>query len=174
MELSRQIAKIAGKGGDGWDFFRRARTVAMNDPSVIELTIGEHDIRTDAAILDEMRRGRAGRSHRLCAPFRGRPSCAGRSPAGFAAHRACATGPENVSSPPGGQAALFAALTACCDPGDRALICDPYYATYPGTVRAAGAVPVAVPHPGAPRLPAAAGGDPGGGRRRPMGRGRWW
>ncbi len=42
--------------------------------------------------------------------------------------------------------ALFSPpIAAVCDPGDRALFIDPYYATYPGTIRAVGAVPVAVP-----------------------------
>jgi arginine:pyruvate transaminase len=52
---------------------------------------------------------------------------------------------ENVLITAGGQAALFAAHALACDPGDRALYCDPYYATYPGTIRGVGAVPVAVP-----------------------------
>ena len=51
------------------------------------------------------------------------------------------TRPENVLITPGGQSALFAAHSAACDPGDVALYLDPYYATYPGTIRACGAVP---------------------------------
>src|SRR5690606_12427474 len=39
----------------------------------------------------------------------------------------------------GGQGALFGACQATLDPGDHAVIVAPYYATYPGTVRAAGA-----------------------------------
>ena len=45
----------------------------------------------------------------------------------------------------GGQAALFAAIAAVCDPGDVALYIDPYYVTYPGTIRGPGAVARAVP-----------------------------
>jgi arginine:pyruvate transaminase len=45
---------------------------------------------------------------------------------------------------PGGQAALFAAHQAVGDPGERALFVVPHYATYPGTIRAAGMVPVPV------------------------------
>ena len=55
------------------------------------------------------------------------------------------TGPENVIVTPGGQAALFAAHMVTLDPGDTGLYCDPYYATYPGTIRATGARDVAVP-----------------------------
>ena len=46
----------------------------------------------------------------------------------------------NVVVTPGGQAALFATHAATCDAGDTALFIDPYYATYPGTLRGAGAV----------------------------------
>jgi arginine:pyruvate transaminase len=45
---------------------------------------------------------------------------------------------------PGGQAGLFASHLATCDPGDRALYIDPYYATYPGTIRGVDAIPVPV------------------------------
>jgi arginine:pyruvate transaminase len=55
-----------------------------------------------------------------------------------------ATGPENVLITPGGQAALFAAHHLVGEAGDRALFVDPYYATYPGTIRGAGLVPVPV------------------------------
>jgi arginine:pyruvate transaminase len=54
------------------------------------------------------------------------------------------TTPDNVIVVPGGQAGLFAGHMACCDPGNRALYIDPYYATYPGTIRSAGATPVPV------------------------------
>ena len=65
-----------------------------------------------------------------------------------------ATGPENVIVTAGGQGALLAAHELVGDPGDRALLVDPYYATYPGTIRALGLVPVAVPA----RRPAGPGG----------------
>ena len=52
---------------------------------------------------------------------------------------------KNVLIVPGGQSGLFASHFAAVNPGDRALHIDPYYATYPGTLRAVGAEPVAVP-----------------------------
>jgi arginine:pyruvate transaminase len=45
---------------------------------------------------------------------------------------------------PGGQAGLFAAHHAALDEGQAGLLIDPYYATYPGTIRAVGARPVPV------------------------------
>ena len=88
-----------------------------------------------------------------------------------AARTGVPTASANVMVTAGGQAALFAALKATCDPGNSALIVDPYYATYPGTVRAAGARPVAVPadptagfQPAAPHLHRAAAAASGGAR----------
>ena len=40
---------------------------------------------------------------------------------------------------PGGQPALYAAVQGTLDRGDHAIVVAPYYATYPGTFRAAGA-----------------------------------
>jgi arginine:pyruvate transaminase len=51
------------------------------------------------------------------------------------------TTPANILITPGGQAALFATHNAVCNQGDIALFIDPYYATYPGTIRAIGAIP---------------------------------
>ena len=51
---------------------------------------------------------------------------------------------DNVLITPGGQSALFAAHMATCNPGDTALYIDPYYATYPGTIRGVSALPHAV------------------------------
>jgi arginine:pyruvate transaminase len=49
------------------------------------------------------------------------------------------TTPKEVLATPGGQSALYAAVQATLDPGDHAVVVAPYYATYPGTFRAAGA-----------------------------------
>jgi arginine:pyruvate transaminase len=144
MDLSRRIGNITGGGADGWDAYRRARRMAAADPEVIELTIGEHDIRTDPVILDAMHRaardGATGYS-----PIPGLPGLRRAVAARVEARTGVATSPRNVIVVPGGQAGLFAAHNAVLDEGDRALICDPYYATYPGTVRAVGGVPVSVP-----------------------------
>ena len=51
---------------------------------------------------------------------------------------------DNVLITPGGQSALFAAHMATCNPGDTALYIDPYYATYPGTIRGVSALPHAI------------------------------
>ncbi len=141
--LSKRITTLTGGGSDGWDVFYRARAMVAAGEDVLELTIGEHDIRTDPAILDAMhdaaRRGATG-----YAAVPGIPDLRRRVAARLTARTGVETAPENILITPGGQAALFAAHVAVCNPGDRALYLDPYYATYPGSIRGAGGVPVAI------------------------------
>ncbi|MBY6200427.1 aminotransferase class I/II-fold pyridoxal phosphate-dependent enzyme [Maritalea mobilis] len=140
---SLQISGLTGSGDDGWSLFYRARAMKAAGQPVLELTIGEHDIGTDQAILDEMHRA-ATAGHTGYAMVPGIPSLR----RAVAERMSAATGHpydiENILITPGGQAGLFAAHHAACDPGDRALLIDPYYATYPGTIRAVGAIPVPV------------------------------
>ena len=52
--LSPSLTDITGGGSDGWDVFMRARKMIADGTPVTELTIGEHDIRTDPSILPAM------------------------------------------------------------------------------------------------------------------------
>lgn len=141
--LSHRITHITEAGSDGWEMFYRAKAMIAQGIPVVELTIGEHDIKTDPAILDAMHAAaRAG--HTGYAAIPGIPAL--RAAVAERAERMTGvpTRPENVLITPGGQAALFAAHQLVGDPGDPALYVDPYYATYPGTIRATGLTPVAV------------------------------
>ncbi len=139
-------ARIRGLDGstDGWSVFLRARAMVAAGTRVTELTIGEHDIRTDPAILDAMGASARG-GHTGYAAVPGTDALRSTVAARVTARTGVPTGRDNVLIAPGAQAALFAAHMAALDPGDRALMIDPYYTTYPGTIRAAGGVPVAVP-----------------------------
>lgn len=144
MELSRRIRNITPGGSDGWEVFYRAREMAAAGEPVIELTIGEHDIKTDPAILEAMcAAARAGHTGYAAVP--GTPELRAAVAERLTARTGVPTTPDNVLITAGGQAALFAAHVAVADPGDAALFIDPYYTTYPGTIRGAGAraVPVA-------------------------------
>ena len=140
MQVSRRIAGLNGDEGDGWGVYYRARRMAQAGVPVTELTIGEHDIRTAAPILQQMHQSAMG-GHTGYAMVPGTDALRETVAARAMARTGVPTGPENVLITPGGQAALFAAHMAVCDPGDTALYIDPYYATYPGTLRAVGAVP---------------------------------
>ncbi len=144
MQLSRRILGLTGGGSDGWDVFRRARALIGKGERVVELTIGEHDIRTDPAILKAMHEA-AMAGHTGYASVPGTPDLRRAVAERVQDRTGIPTGPDNVVITPGGQAALFAAHAAVCDQGDRALFIDPYYATYPGTLRGVGAeaLPVA-------------------------------
>ncbi|WP_299854205.1 pyridoxal phosphate-dependent aminotransferase [uncultured Roseobacter sp.] len=143
MQLSTRITGLTGGGSDGWDVFLKARDMIAQGVDVTELTIGEHDIRTAAPILQEMHATAMG-GHTGYAAVPGTGSLRDTVAARVAERTGVPTTRKNVLITPGGQAALFAAHMAACDPGDTALYIDPYYATYPGTLRGVGAIPQAI------------------------------
>ena len=143
MQISDRITGLLGGGSDGWDVFNLARKMIAEGTPVTELTIGEHDIRTAAPILQEMHRT-ALAGHTGYASVPGTPGLRDTIAARVQERTGVPTRRENVVITPGGQAALFAAHAAACDPGDTALYLDPYYATYPGTIRGVSAVPRAI------------------------------
>ena len=143
MKLSSRISGITGGGSDGWDVHYRALALRAAGVPVTLLSMGEHDTRTDPTILDAMHAsakcGNTGYSP-VVGFDRLRDAVADR----IQTRTGVPTARDNVIIVPGGQAALFASHHAVCDPGDTALFIDPYYATYPGTIRAVGAMPRAV------------------------------
>lgn len=144
MDLSKRILGLTGGGSDGWDVFYKARRMISDGVDITELTIGEHDIRTDQSILDAMHRSASG-GHTGYAMVPGTDGFRDSVAARVTARTGVPTTRDNVLITPGGQAALFASHHAVCDEGDVALYCDPYYATYPGTLRGVGAIPRAIP-----------------------------
>lgn len=141
---SRRLTHVTPSGDDGWSVFYRARAMAANGEPVTELTIGEHDIRTHPSILNAMHRS-AMDGHTGYAAVPGTGALRETVAARIAARTGVLTTADNILITPGGQAALFAAHIAATDPGDTALFIDPFYATYPGTIRGVGAVPRAIP-----------------------------
>ncbi|MEX0307694.1 MAG: pyridoxal phosphate-dependent aminotransferase [Ruegeria sp.] len=139
MKLSHRITHLTDGGSDGWEVFNRARRMIAEGHAVTELTIGEHDVRTDPSILEAMENSaRAGHTGYAMVP--GTDLLRDTVAARVQLRTGVTTTRDNVIITPGGQAGLFAAHTAVCDPGDTGLYLDPYYATYPGTIRGAGAV----------------------------------
>ncbi|GHF53237.1 pyridoxal phosphate-dependent aminotransferase [Seohaeicola zhoushanensis] len=143
MRLSPRLTNLNGGGSDGWEVFYRARQMIAAGQSVIELTIGEHDVRTDPSILGAMDASARG-GHTGYASVPGIPALRDAVAARVSAQSGVPTTRDNVLITPGGQAALFMTHHAACAEGARALFIDPYYATYPGTIRSVGAVPVPV------------------------------
>lgn len=143
MKLAHRFTNITGGGSDGWGVFYRARALKEAGEPILELTIGEHDIRTHPDILAAMNRAAVG-GHTGYAIVPGTAGLRAAVAKRIQERTGVPTTSENILITPGGQSALFAAHMAICDEGDRAMFIDPYYATYPGTIRGCGAVPVAV------------------------------
>ncbi len=143
MHASQRITTLLGGGSDGWDVFNRARQMIAAGINVTELTIGEHDIRTAAPILQDMHRAAMG-GHTGYASVPGTAKLRDIVAARVQARTGVPTTRANVMITPGGQSALFSAHAAVCDPGDTALYLDPYYATYPGTLRGVSAKPLCI------------------------------
>ncbi len=139
MKLSHHITHLTEGGSDGWGVFYRARRMVAEGHAITELTIGEHDILTDDTILAAMDASARG-GHTGYAMVPGTDLLRDTVAARVQLRTGVKTTRDNVLITPGGQSALFASHIAVCDPGDTGLYIDPYYATYPGTIRGAGAV----------------------------------
>jgi arginine:pyruvate transaminase len=137
------MTALTGDGSDGWDVFYKARALKKQGHPIIELTIGEHDIRTHMDILAAMGRSARG-GHTGYAAVPGTEDLRTAVSRRIEAQSGVPTTQENILITPGGQSALFAAHMAVLNPGDVALYCDPYYATYPGTIRGTGALDRAI------------------------------
>ena len=143
MRLSNTITTITGGGSDGWDLFIKARKMISEGHDITELTIGEHDIKTDTRILEAMHAAALGGATGY-AMVPGIDDLRNAVATRLTARTGVPTTLNNVLITAGGQAALFAAFRAAIDEGDTALYINPYYATYPGTIRSVGGVPKAV------------------------------
>ena len=135
---SSRISGIVPHGKDGWEvhFAGWARKQA-GDP-IIMLSVGDHDFDTPSETVEAcVTAVRTGHHHYTQLP--GIPALR----AAMAKISTRATGvpttADQVIATPGGQSALYAAVQGVLDPGDHAVVVAPYYATYPGTFRAAGA-----------------------------------
>jgi arginine:pyruvate transaminase len=143
MELSRRIRAIVEGGDDGWSVYYRARALIARGEPVVMLTVGDHDIRTDARILAAMRASMAAGNLGYSAGM-GSDALRDAIAARVTTRRRVAAARSNVMVTAGGQAALFACFTAVLDPGQSAVVLDPYYATFAQTVRAAAGRPIVV------------------------------
>ena len=146
MELSRRIRSVVDGGDDGWSIHYRGRAMATAGEPVTMLSVGDHDIKTDASILDAMKAsmdaGNLGYSGVMGSDAL-RDAIARR----VTVRTAVGATRANVIVTPGGQAAIFASMTALLDPGQSCIVLDPFYATFAQTVRAASGRPIIVETP---------------------------
>ena len=144
MKYAAVTDRLAGLGGEKWAVHAQARRMAADGDDVIELTIGEPDVPTPAALIEvavaAMAAGRTGYSN-----GRGEPDLTHALAQRYSARRGRAISADQVMCLPGTQTTLYAVLTALVASGDEVLVGDPMYATYAGLIAATGATMVPVP-----------------------------
>lgn len=144
MKYANRLDRLAGLGGRKWDLHFRARALAEQGREIIELTIGEPDVATPAALIDAAAQAmRAGRT--AYGDGRGEPELRRALARRYAARCEREISSDQVLCFPGTQAALYAVLNAVAEQGDEILVGDPMYATYEGVIASAGAAMVPVP-----------------------------
>ncbi|MBS3647615.1 pyridoxal phosphate-dependent aminotransferase [Pseudaminobacter sp. 19-2017] len=135
---SSRISGIIPSGKDGWEVHMAAWARRQAGEDIIMLSVGDHDFDTPSETVEAcVRAVRGGHHHYTNLP--GLPAL--RSAMAKISTRCTGveTSEDEVIATPGGQAALYAAVQATLDPGSHAIVVAPYYATYPGTFRSAGA-----------------------------------
>jgi arginine:pyruvate transaminase len=135
---SSRIGGIIPSGKDGWEvhFAAMARKQAGED--IMMLSVGDHDFDTPKETVEACKAALDAGFHHYT-QLSGLPRLRAAMAAISTRSTGIETSADDVIATPGGQLALYAAVQATCDPGDHAIVVAPYYATYPGTFRAAGA-----------------------------------
>jgi arginine:pyruvate transaminase len=135
---SSRISGIVPSGKDGWEVHFAAWKRKQAGEDIIMLSVGDHDFDTPSETVEAcVRAVRGGHHHYTQLP--GIPPLREAMAKISTRCTGVLTTASQVIATPGGQSALYAAVQATLDPGDHAVVVAPYYATYPGTFRAAGA-----------------------------------
>ncbi|MGB3390815.1 MAG: pyridoxal phosphate-dependent aminotransferase [Pseudaminobacter sp.] len=135
---SSRISGIVPSGKDGWEVHFAAMTRHQAGEDIIMLSVGDHDFDTPTETVEAcVSAVRGGYHHYTQLP--GIPRLREAMARVSTQCTGVATTADEVIATPGGQQALYAAAHAVLDPGDHAIVVAPYYATYPGTFRSAGA-----------------------------------
>ncbi len=144
MKFSQLVTRIAGDGADAWRTHYAAQAAQERGEDVIILSIGDPALSTPQAVVDRaVDAMRAEDTHYTTA--RGRETLR-RAIARLHSRRSGQTvGEDEVVVTAGAQNALLTAAMCLAGEGDEVLTFDPYYATYPGTLKSSGATLVPVP-----------------------------
>lgn len=146
---ARMARLAADPASRAWAIHGRALALQAQGRPIVFLSVGDPDFATPLSVVETaVESMRAGRTHY--------PAIAGetRLRRAIAEHHTRQSGapcsPDQVHVFPGAQNALFQLLQALAGDGDEVLVGDPYYATYPGVVTAAGATlrPIDTRHSG--------------------------
>ncbi|MFC3208000.1 pyridoxal phosphate-dependent aminotransferase [Aquamicrobium soli] len=135
---SSRVTGLVPSGKDGWEVHFEAVTRKEAGEPIIILSVGDHDFDTPKETVEAcVEAVRAGHHHYT--QLSGTPALRAALAKISTQSTGVATTAEQVIATPGGQAALYAAVQSVLDDGDHGIVVAPYYATYPGTFRAANA-----------------------------------
>ena len=135
---SSRISGIVPSGKDGWEVHFAAMNRKEAGEPIIMLSVGDHDFDTPGETIEAcVTAVRSGYHHYTQLP--GIPRMREAMARASARCTGVETNADQIIATPGGQLALYAAVQGTLDRGDHAVVVAPYYATYPGTFRAAGA-----------------------------------
>ncbi|MFI0846619.1 pyridoxal phosphate-dependent aminotransferase [Mesorhizobium sp. IMUNJ 23232] len=135
---SSRIQNIIPSGRDGWEVHFAAMTRKQAGEPIIMLSVGDHDFDTPYETVEAcVAAVRGGFHHYTQLP--GIPGLRAAMAKVSTEATGVSTSVDEVIATPGGQAALYSAVQTVLDAGTHAIVVAPYYATYPGTFRAAGA-----------------------------------
>jgi arginine:pyruvate transaminase len=144
MRYASLTGRIRGTGADAWAVHDLAKSRRERGDDVILLSIGESDIGTPPAIVDEAIRSlRAG--HTRYMPTAGLESLREAIARHVGEHAGTVVASERVVYFPGAQTALFAVCQCILDAGDEVIVPEPSYVTYEAVLGATGARTVNVP-----------------------------
>ncbi|QQN65470.1 pyridoxal phosphate-dependent aminotransferase [Bradyrhizobium diazoefficiens] len=151
MHYASRIQKMTGKESKAWDIHVKAVEKRARGERIILLTVGNTDFPSpEPAVAAVHNSLAAGRIH--YSPSAG--GCAIRE--AIARRHARKTGQaidaDQVIVTIGAQNALLTAALCLVEPGDQVLVPEPMYATYPGTIAAAGGEIISVRSPASNRF----------------------
>lgn len=151
MRYASRMHQMAGNGSNAWDIHFMAVEKRACGERIILLTVGNTDFLSPeqavTAVHDSLA---AGRTH-YSSPAGGRPirEAIARWHASNTGQAICA---DQVVVTIGAQNALLTAALCLVEPGDQVLVPEPMYATYPGTIAAAGGEIVSIRSPAKKRF----------------------
>ncbi len=137
--LSPRLQSLLPAGKNGWELHFNAVQRKEAGQDIIIMTAGDHDFPTPSPTVDGCIRALMDGHHHYT-PLNGQPRLRQAMAALSSQTTGIATTDDQILATTGGQGALFAAIQATLDTGDHGLLIGPYYATYPATLRSAGAM----------------------------------
>ena len=135
---STRISQISKSNLEGWEVFFEALKRQHTGEDILMVCIGEHDFDAPEETIDACKTALDSGYHNY-SEIPGKPDLRKAMARVSSIALNTPVTDEEVIATPGGQAALYAAMQATLNPGDHVVSISPYYVTYPGTIRAAGA-----------------------------------